>query len=549
MLLWLKIKNYLLIENLDITIPRGFITMTGETGAGKSVLLGAISLLTGKRADVAVILDKDKKCIIEACFKISDNLKSFFEQNELDFDNETILRREISPKGKSRAFINDTPVNLNTLKSLTENLIDIHSQHQSLLLKKSDFRINVIDSFADSADQLSQYQKVFTEYQKTNSELEKLKQNLSEQIKEKDYLEFQLDELEEAQLKGDELIELQEEESLLNHAEEIQNVLNKSSDIIKISDTNILDVISSIQSDFDSLLPQFKKSEEYSKRLESVRIELKDLADSFENDASSINNNPARLTEVRERIDIINQLLVKHQKNDEKELLEYKQQTEERLLQLNTDRSRVEELEEKEKQLFNDLENKADALSKKRRKSIPELEKKILEMLKYLGMPEGRFNVEIDKAKQPTISGFDNIEFLFSANKKIKPELLQRVASGGEISRLMLCLKSIVAIKQKLPTIIFDEIDTGVSGEIAGKMGNMMANLAEKSQIISITHLAQVAAKGKTQFHVVKENSRTRIKELKTEERIAEIAKMSSGEDVGEAAIEHAKNLLKSIRI
>ncbi|MFO7880693.1 MAG: DNA repair protein RecN [Bacteroidota bacterium] len=545
MLSWLKIKNYLLIEHLDIQIPDGFITMTGETGAGKSILLGAIALLTGKRADTSVLMDESGKCIVEAGFTIKNNNKGFFDKYDIDFDTETIIRREISGKGKSRAFINDTPVKLDVLKKLTDKLIDIHSQHQSLLVGTSDFRLSVLDSFADTATERRAYHKVYSDYAGCIAELNALSENYSQAVREKDYLQFQFDQLENAVLIPNELSELEQEEALLNHAEEIQSNLMQSVHLLRDDQNNCIDALSHVNAMLENIKAHFGKADEYAGRIESVSIELKDLADSFEQDASSIEFNPARLEELRQRINLLNDLLLKHQKNSVDELIHLRENIGEKLLAFDTDSSRIEELQNESEKLFAELKKRGEILSAKRKSAIPGLEKKLKSMLAYLGMPDAGFHVRFTEREKPGESGLDKADFLFSANRDMPEQPIEKVASGGEMSRLMLCLKTILARKLHMPTIIFDEIDTGVSGEIAGKMGKMMLQLGDTAQVISITHLAQVAALGKRQLYVSKNKSRTSIHILSEEERLKEIARMSSGENVSEAAIAHARNLLQ----
>jgi DNA repair protein RecN (Recombination protein N) len=545
MLKWLKIKNYLLIENLDIEIPDGFITITGETGAGKSILLGAVSMLTGKRADTSALLDKSLKSVIEAGIAINENMKPFFERYDLDFDTETILRREISGLGKSRAFINDTPVNLDHLKQLTGRVIDIHSQHQSLLITRAGFRLEVLDSFAGTHKELNAYNQVFDKYTATTSELKTLTEKYKEAVREKDYLQFQFDQMEKAGLEPGELETLETEESALDHAEDIQAAFRESLNAIRDDEQNCLDMLKCVRNALDNIKVHYDPASAYINRIDSVIIELNDLAGSFEVDADEIQYDPNRLAQVKERLNLLNDLLLKHQKTSLKELIQYRDEISEKLLAMDTDSSRMDDLRTNAEELYKEVISKGVKLRKKRRDAVKGFENKLTGMLSYLGMPEAVFKVRMEERETPAANGLDMVDFLFTANKDISPHPIAKVASGGEMSRLMLCLKTIIAEKLSMSSIIFDEIDSGVSGNIAGKMGNMMLQLANKAQVINITHLAQVAALGSVQFHVEKNKQGITIKKLTGEQRLMEIARMSSGENLTDAAVEHARNLLQ----
>ncbi|MFW5805444.1 MAG: DNA repair protein RecN [Bacteroidales bacterium] len=545
MLKWLKIKNYLLIENLDIEIPDGFITITGETGAGKSILLGAVSMLTGKRADTSALLDKSLKSVIEAGIAINENMKPFFERYDLDFDTETILRREISGLGKSRAFINDTPVNLDHLKQLTGRVIDIHSQHQSLLITRAGFRLEVLDSFAGTHKELNAYNQVFDKYTATTSELKTLTEKYKEAVREKDYLQFQFDQMEKAGLEPGELETLETEESALDHAEDIQAAFRESLNAMRDDEQNCLDMLKCVRNALDNIKVHYDPASAYTNRIDSVIIELNDLAESFEVDADEIQYDPNRLAQVKERLNLLNDLLLKHQKTSLKELIQYRDEISEKLLAMDTDSSRMDDLRTNAEELYKEVISKGVKLRKKRRDAVKGFENKLTGMLSYLGMHEAVFKVRMEERETPAANGLDMVDFLFTANKDISPHPIAKVASGGEMSRLMLCLKTIIAEKLSMSSIIFDEIDSGVSGNIAGKMGNMMLQLANKAQVINITHLAQVAALGSVQFHVEKNKQGITIKKLTGEQRLMEIARMSSGENLSDAAVEHARNLLQ----
>ncbi|MGC9332268.1 MAG: DNA repair protein RecN [Bacteroidales bacterium] len=545
MLKWLNIKNYLLIDNLEIEIPDGFITITGETGAGKSILLGAISMLTGKRADTSVLLDKKSKSVIEAGIAVGDDMKPFFEHHDLDYDKETMLRREISGEGKSRAFINDTPVKLDHLKQLTSHIIDIHSQHQALLVTRADFRLEVLDSYASTQRELKSYRDVYDKYTVTTSELNVLTEKYQEAVREKDYLQFQYEQMKNACLQPGELKALESEESALDHAREIRSAFRDSLNAVRDNEQNCLDTLKHVRNTLDSIKAHYAPAAEYTNRIDSVIIELNDLTASFETDADEIQYDPKRLEEVKERLNLLNDLMLKHQKANEEELINYKDEISKRLLEMDTDSSRIDALKTEAEALYKEVMSKGKKLREKRRETVRGLEDKLIDMLSYLGMPDAVFKVKMEQREAPAGNGLDKIEFLFSANKDINPRPIAKVASGGEMSRLMLCLKSLIAQKLRMSSIIFDEIDTGVSGNIAGKMGKMMLQLAENAQVINITHLAQVAALGKVQFHVEKTRQGITIRKLTGDERLMEIARMSSGENVTDAAIEHARKLLQ----
>ncbi|MDA3910158.1 MAG: DNA repair protein RecN [Bacteroidales bacterium] len=549
MLNWLKIQNYLLLNHLEIHFPNGFISITGETGAGKSVLIGAISLLTGKRADTSVLLDKSRKSVIEAEFDVSKlKLQPFFKANDLDYDTECILRREITGQGKSRAFINDTPVRLEQLQTLSEYLIDIHSQHQSLKLGQHDFQRNILDSVASLQSDLDAYRKQFLRYKEVSKTLKTLLENQKKALEEKDFLEFQFNQLNEAELQENELLTLEETEHLLSNAEEIKSALVSGADTLQSDEISGVEAIRQFETALAQIIKHFPKAETYVSRLKSVRIELADILESCQQDADNIEYDPQRLLEIQERINLLTGLLQKHNAEDTNELIQVRDEIDAKLLQFQSDDSRINDLEKSKQSLLEVLLTKGERITEKRKKTAPALENKLRKMLAELGMPQAQFVVEIHALNAPAEDGLDEICFLFSANPDMPAQNIQKVASGGEMSRLMLCLKSIVAEFLHLPSIVFDEIDTGVSGEIAGRMGEMMKALSEKSQVISITHLPQVAALGVAQYHVTKavENSQTRVQILKLsgEDRIREIARMSSGKNLTETAMQHAKDLL-----
>ncbi len=552
MLKTLSIKNYLLIDSIELSFDSGFSVITGETGAGKSIILGAISLLLGKRADTDVMVDKTTRCVVEASFRLkNENLRSIFSENDLDFDLNTIIRREILPEGKSRAFINDTPVNLSVLKSVSEKLLDLHSQHENLALGLMSYRTQIIDIASHTTEDVRLYQAEFQKYSSVSSELEATKKKLAAALKETDYYKFQAEQIESAKL-GDnaELGYLEEQSLLLENATEIKSALGNALNALESEEISAETLLREAKSFVSRLSPKYKHAGIISERLDSVIIELRDISEQLSSDAEKAEINPPLLEKLNARIDLINKLLLKHQASD---IAELKTKYQEYKSYLNN----AEELEEKistltadQNKSFEKVKKMADSLSVKREKSFPAIEKEITGILKELGIVHAVFNVKNEKSAEPAVQGFDNISFLFSANKAIPPQQLEKIASGGEFSRLMLTLKSVIAQAASVPTIIFDEIDTGVSGEIASKMGKIMNSLAGDFQVISITHLPQVAAMGKTHYKVYKNSddnrSFTKIKVLSEEERLTEIASMISGEKLSVQAIENAKILLQN---
>jgi DNA repair protein RecN (Recombination protein N) len=552
MLKALSIKNYLLIDSIELNFNSGFSVITGETGAGKSIILGAISLLLGKRAESDVLVDKTTKCIVEASFSLdTQSLKPLFVENDVDFELNTLIRREISPEGKSRAFINDTPVNLAVLRTISEKLLDLHSQHENLALGLMSYRTQIIDIAAHTTGDVKIYQTNFQEYQKLCTELDAEKKQLAAAIKDKDYYKFQADQIETAQL-GDEneLEYLEEQSSLLENATEIKSNLAVALKSLESDELSAEILIREAKSVIAKISSKYKQGEQLTTRLDSVVIELRDICDQLNKDAEKAETNPLLLDKINSRIDLINKLLQKHLSSNIAELKEkYKEYC--------SFLSNVEEIDERISVLTKQITNKlseltriATEISNKRTKSFASFEDQITNTLKELGISHAVFTVKNEKSHELGLQGFDNISFLFSANKAITPQPLEKIASGGEFSRLMLTLKSVIAPAAGVSTIIFDEIDTGVSGEIASKMGKIMNLLSSIFQVISITHLPQVAAMGQTHYKVYKntdeKRSYTNIKALSTEERLTEIASMISGEKLSSQAIENAKILLKN---
>lgn len=552
MLRSLFIQNYALIEKLDIRFESGFSVITGETGAGKSIMLGAIALLMGQRADTKSIRQGEKRCIVEAHFDLSNyNLQSFFEENELDYENDCIVRREISASGKTRAFINDTPVQLTQLKALGEQLIDIHSQHQNLLLNSEGFQLNVLDILAHNQNQLEAYQVLYNEWKKTEKELEDLKKSVEKNRIDEDYIRFQLEELEKASLLDGEEEDLQQEFDVLTHAEEIKTVFFEVDNKFNSEESGILDALKESKSELESIISYLPSAESLYERLQSSYIELKDIAEEINRQEESIEVNSERLDEVTERLNLIHSLQQKHQVQTVAKLQALAHQYSEQLNNISSSDEQIEELAKRVSKLFEELKTKAEELTQSRKKAAMEVERQMAERLMPLGMPNVRFKVELGKKETPGMQGEDTVAYLFSANKNGTLNNISSVASGGEIARVMLSVKAMIAGAVKLPTIIFDEIDTGVSGEIADKMATIMQEMSQGGrQVISITHLPQIASRGTVHYKVYKEDNddatNSHIIRLTNQQRIEEIAHMLSGATLTDAAMNNARTLLKS---
>ena len=555
MLKHLYIRNFALIKELDIDFQSGFSVITGETGAGKSIMLGAINYLLGQRADIKSILPGADKCTIEATFGIEGyNLKSLFEENDTDFDeHECIIRREFTTNGKSRAFVNDTPANLNFLKELGYHLIDIHSQHQNLLIAKEDFQLHILDVIAKNNTQLQEYRTSFSEYKQAEQELKDAKEMLAQSKAEEDYLRFQLEQLEELNPKAGEDEELEEEQNELSHAEEIKTVLYKAdSQFSNDSEQGgVIELLKHISQDIQSLTHVYPAVEEYGERIESALIELKDISADLSDLAERVEYNPARLDEVNNRLDQIYTLEKKHDVKSAAELETFMKDLRLKLDVISNGEEKIGELEKAVREKLAKATALAEQLSKKRAEAAKEVEASISQMLTQLDIPNNKFEVKIEKNRQLTEKGADQVTFFFSANKNAAPRAISEVASGGEIARLMLALKAITSKRENMPTIIFDEIDTGVSGKVASSMANLMKEMtaANKHQVITITHLPQIASCGATHYWVYKEDTDeqtfSHIRELTPEERVTEIAHMLSGNEISEAAVLNAKQLLK----
>lgn len=549
MLKKLNISNYALIEEVKVNFPVNLAIVTGETGAGKSIFLEALSLVLGARADVGVLQDKKKKCVVEAEFELKNyKLNDFFESNELDYEDVSILRREINPEGKSRAFINDTPVNLTVLKQLGEKLVDVHSQHETLMLNESVFQFDVIDSVAGSLSLFQQYKKQFANYNQKKKQLLLLEEQEAQAKKDLDYYQFLFNELEEISFEIGELKKLEEESSSLENAENIKSGLLKSSALISEEESNILSALALVKQQLNQLSKFGDTYKTLFEKANGLYLELKEFSNDILDTESKINYNPAKLEEINSKLDKLNRLLKKHNAKSEDDLIQIKSEIEEKLQKFGSLETEIEKTKKELDVLKKDLQQIASDLHKKRSASISSLEKEIKSILSNLSMPNANFKVELELVNEFNTYGLNQIKFLFSANKGGDFKELHKVASGGELSRLMLSIKSIMAAKKSLPTIIFDEIDTGVSGDVADKIGQILVNMSERMQVISITHLPQIASKG--QFHLFvykndqKDKTISHIKQLSKDERVVEIAKMLSTSNPSASAIKNAQDLL-----
>lgn len=550
MLRSLYIQNYALIEKLDISFGAGFSVITGETGAGKSIILGAIGLLLGQRAEVKAIRQGASKCVIEARFDISAyGMEPFFEENELEYEEECILRREVYASGKSRAFINDTPASLVQMKELGEQLIDVHSQHQNLLLNKEGFQLNVLDILSHNDEQLSVYQSLYREWKQTQQDLADLIARAEQNKADEDYIRFQLEQLEEANLSAGEQEELEQETDTLSHAEEIKAGLFRVGQLLTSDEGGLLAGLKESLNTMLGLQKVYSPATELAERLESTYIELKDVSQEVSSQEEDVEFNPERLEEVNDRLNLIYTLQQKHRVTTVEELLALTEEYAAKLAAITSYDERIGELTILCDTLYNKVKKQAAVLTKARTSAAREVEKQMASRLIPLGMPNVRFQVEMGMRKEPGVHGEDTVNFLFSANKNGALQSISSVASGGEIARVMLSIKAMIAGAVKLPTIVFDEIDTGVSGEIADRMADIMQEMGEQDrQVISITHLPQIAARGCAHYKVYKQDNETEtnshIRSLADEERVEEIAHMLSGATLTEAALNNAKALL-----
>jgi DNA repair protein RecN (Recombination protein N) len=545
----LSIKNYALIEKLSIDFSKGFSIITGETGAGKSIILGALGLVLGKRADLTSLKNKEEKCVIEAHFKISKyNLEAFFEANDLDYEDDTIIRREILPSGKSRAFINDSPVNLQELQELSLYLIDIHSQQQTQELSEESVQFQIIDAIADNFGVISDYQNVLKKYKSDKTKLNSLLKKQSESAKEQEYNTFLLNELVAAQLKSGQQEELEEEFEKLNNVEIIKEALDKSLAIANEEQFGVIQNLNEIKASLHKIATFSTEYGAFFERITSLAIEFDDVSGELQKASEKLLNDPAQLDFISQKLQVIYNLQKKHQVATVDDLIEIQTKLENSVLELGNIEEEIAKLTTSIEQKTIELDAFSNKIHENRIAAIPLLSDKLITILETLGMPNVRFKIDINYGETYFQNGKDELQFLFSANKGTDFGLLKKVASGGEMSRIMLAVKAILAQYSKLPTLIFDEIDTGVSGEIAIRMGEIMKEMSQQMQIFAITHLPQIAAKGESHFKVFKstvdDDTQSELKLLSQEERVIEIAQMLSGSVVSDSALNHAKALL-----
>jgi DNA repair protein RecN (Recombination protein N) len=550
MLRSLHIQNYALIDSVEVIFPDNLAIITGETGAGKSILLGALSLILGQRAETELVNDKSKKCIVEGKFHSAHaNIKNFFTGNELDYEEDIILRRELSPEGKSRAFINDTPVNLSQLKALASMLIDIHSQHETLLLNESEFQLSVVDAYAAHAKLLVDYRQQYTRYKTVSRDLEDAIKQENEARKEKDYLDFQVNELEEASLEIGEEKKIEEELDLLNNAEQIKSQLLSSNNILSEGDKNIIASLQEIKNKLSTIQAHNSTLAELVQRLNSSIVEIKDIAAEIESLEQKIHHDPEKAGQLTDRLATIYSLAQKHRVKTVEELIGIQHEISQRLQNISSLEDKITKLQAEKVKLEEAISKLAIKITANRKKIIPNLEKDIQSNLAGLGMPNAQFKIGLLPLEQYSSSGVDAVKFLFSANKGKDLREVEKVASGGEMSRLMLVIKALIAKLTDMPTIIFDEIDTGVSGQVAGKVAELVLKISSSMQVIMISHLPQIASRGNTHFLVYKEDHKdktiTRIKQLKPDERVEEIARMISMGKPGSSALKTASELLQ----
>lgn len=541
----LHIENYVLIKKLDLNFESGFSVITGQTGAGKSILLGALNLVLGARADLKSIKEGSEKCIIEATFNISNyDLIDFFEENDLDYSTECILRRELSASGKSRLFINDTPVNASILRTLADQLIDVHSQHENLILRDNNFQLGVLDTTAKNQDFLDKYKSLYKSHQQISRNIEELESELSKGKEELDYLQFQYNQLEESKLVDSEDHDIETELTILEHANDIKYALLESENMLS-AEQGVLEMLKTAENSLSAVSKYSTYCEEIVNRIYSCHIELKDIASELYNESEKVDSNPERLEYLRERRDLIYSLCQKHRVNTVSELIEIRNDLEKRISLIDNSDEEIERLKSERDNLYKELLALANEISNRRQTQALEVEKSLVELLTALGMPNCEVKFSITPLASPISSGMDKVELLFSSNKNKSPQPIDKTASGGEISRVMLCLKYLLANSTSLPTLIFDEIDTGISGEAADLTAKMLKKMSTNVQIISISHLPQIAAKATTHYFVEKSGeSETTVTQLTAEERVTAIARMLSGSTLSDAAIKNAQALL-----
>ena len=550
MLKQLHISNYALIDELNVSFESGFNVITGETGAGKSILLGALGFALGDRADTNVLYDKDKKCVVEAQFALSnESLKPLFEANDLDFETDCIFRRELNPQKKSRAFINDTPVALQTMKEIGCLLVDIHSQHDSLLLTDADFQLKLLDEIAQNSDSLTYYQAEYSNYNTLKRRLNELKEMAAKNTAENDYLKFQLDELNKADIKEGEYAEIEQTLNVMENAEEIKTLLVTANGLMEDSETAILQQFNELSSALSRLKQLLPDTESLQERVDSLKIELKDIAYDLRHKEEGTQFDEEKLQNFQERYDLLSRLMMKHRVNDFDELIALRNSLKEKVNAFENIDEAIAKVDKELKKSEIQLSSLAKALHDKRCQAAKDFGEKVTELVQQLAMPFAQFQVNVENQDNFGSKGSDAIRFLFSANKGIAPNDLRRVASGGELSRLMLSIKSAVSKYNYIPTLIFDEIDTGVSGEVAAKIGGIMRQMGSSLQLISITHLPQVASKAEHHYFIYKDNegarSQSHICMLNSEERVTEIAKMLSNDKVTPEALRAAEVLMK----
>lgn len=550
MLVNLSIQNYALIDDVSVSFSDGFTTITGETGAGKSILLGGLSMVLGKRADLSSLKNTDQKCVIEAEFDVSKyELQSFFEENDLDYDDTTILRREILPSGKSRAFVNDSPVTLDVLRALGDQLVDVHSQHQTMRLTDNDFQMKVLDALADNTDNLSKYTEALEKLRTASKALQELEDFQADAYKEHDYNSFLLKELEDAKLKEGMQEELEEEYEQLSNVEQIMEQLSAGHQLLNDEQLGIVGRLTDLKRAFQGLTDFGSDYKSLYDRIQSVLIETDDIASELEQLEGGVEANPARLEVVNGQLQQLYDLQKKHTTDSVSELIAIREDLAQKVDAVANIESKIKQKQEEVDAITKKVDAWAKKISEGRKAVIPKLNEKLQANLASLGMPSATFNIEVNPSKSFKTNGKDDLTFLFSANKGSNFGELKKVASGGELSRIMLTIKSILAAYENLPTMMFDEIDTGVSGEISNRMGEIMQQMSSTMQVFSITHLPQVASKGRYQFKVYKEEgakgTSTHIKQLSTDERVRELAEMLGGKSLSESALAHAKELLQ----
>lgn len=550
MLQKLRISNYALIEHLEIDLKEGFTVITGETGAGKSILLGALGLVLGERAETSVLFEPNTKCIVEATFNLNGlGLETFFSENELDFEAECLLRREISPGGKSRAFINDSPVNLSQMKDLGQRLVDIHSQHDSLLISNASHQLAIIDDLAESGSLLDNYRKTWQAFKVQLQQLTELRQQVEENRQRLDLINFQLNELDKAKLTEGELVALEQQLQTLTHSEDIKTALFLAASNLNLAEINAAALVKEARAALSKISPYMADASELAERLGSTQIELNDIAREAERLADKINFDAAELDRINKRYSDLRALMAKYKMTSVEELIQLREKLRSQYNAVENSDAELDALRKALRDTENQLNRQAAELRQKRQTEIPNLERSIAQTLTSLGMPNARFHIRLNLLEKPGPTGSDEIKLLFSANKGMPPNDLDKIASGGELSRLMLALKSTFAARKRFPTMVFDEIDSGISGDIAAKAARIMSSLATKTQLIVITHLPQIAARAGHHYFVFKRDDQQRTKtmiiKLSQLQRVEEIAAMLSNDHVSDAARQAARELMK----